>query len=256
MKSVLLTLFFSLFALSYLQAQVAIGTSTPAPGTILHMEDSTGTSGVLFPKVDIQDLNTVAPLPTGSQDGTIVYNTNTSTGAGYYFLKDNRWQPIFGTIGGMAKFTNGISGNSSHNLNNGGVYVQIAGATYFNDNAVVYQVPTSTPGNSTVTIGETGRYKIIVNLSLEGISNNTNQRLLAIEGRLRVNGNNTGGIYRSQEMISPNNTTPDYSSISFTEIVDLSINDQVTVYVNRTQDNGNVYLRSDNTSSIFIERLN
>lgn len=256
MKNVSLTLFFSFISLTYLNAQVAIGTSTPAPGTILHMEDTTGTSGVLFPKVDIEDLSTVAPLPSGSQDGTIVYNINTTTGAGYYFLKDNRWQPIFGTVGSMAKFTNGISGNSSHNLNNGGVYVQIAGATYFNDNAVVYQVPTSTPGASTVTIGESGRYKIIVNLSLEGFSDNLSQRLLAIEGRLRVNGINAGGIYRSQEMISPNNTTPDYSSISFTEIIDLNVNDKVTVYVNKTQDNGRVYLRSNNTSSIFIERLN
>lgn len=78
---------------------------------------------------------------------------------------------------------------------------------------------------------------------------------MAVEGRLRINAVNTGGIYRSSEMISPNTTTPDYSSITFTEIVDVAANDRLTVFVSRTQNPGNVYLRSANTSSIFIERL-
>lgn len=160
-----------LVLLSYTSfAQVGIGIDTPAPGTSLHIRDVTGTSGVLFPKVDIIDLTTVAPLPVGTENGTIVYNTNTTSGEGYYYYLAPNWEPIFGTKGGMAKFTNTLSSTGSANLNAvAGNYAQIPSNTVFNDNAVIYQAPPVAPAN-TVTIGEAGRYKVIVNLSLIGTS--------------------------------------------------------------------------------------
>ena len=79
--------------------------------------------------------------------------------------------------------------------------------------------------------------------------------MLAVESTLRINGTQTGGIYRSQEMISANSSTPDYSSISITEIIELNAMDKITVATRRTQDTGTVYLRSERSSSIFIERL-
>ncbi len=235
-----------------IHAQVGIGTSHPATGTSLHIEDSTGTSGVLFPKVNILDLQTVDPLPTGTENGTIVYNTNLTTGEGYYYFKDGKWEPIFGVVGSMAKFTNLLFSTSSNNLNTGGwTTTQLCTSTYFNDNATVYQES----GHTTLTVGQTGRYKVVVNISLEGFSGNNNQALLAVESTLRINGTQTGGIYRSQEMISANSSTPDYSSISITEIIELNAMDKITVVTRRTQDTGTVYLRSERSSSIFIERL-
>lgn len=251
MKNILFTIItiISYFSISY--AQVAIGTDTPAVGAALTIADSSGTSGVLFPKVNITDLSTVAPLPLGTEDGTIVYNINTTTGTGYYFLKNSRWEPIFGTVGGMAKFRNSVSGTSSDELNDGGSNAQIFGPTpYFNDNAMVYHVV----NNTTLRVREAGRYKIVINLSFVGTTNSATTRLLAVEGRLRINGTDEGGIYRSNEMIV-NNSTSDYSSITITEIVNLNLNDNLTVRVSRTQDPGNVRLRSANTSSFFIERL-
>ena len=56
--------------------------------------------------------------------------------------------------------------------------------------------------NTTLEVRETGRYKIVINLSFEAASTNTVARLLAVEGRLQINGTNEGGIYRSQEMSS------------------------------------------------------
>lgn len=251
MKDIIIILFLLTLPSNPLFAQVAIGTDIPAIGTALTIEDATGTSGVLFPKVNIADLATVDPLPTGTEDGTIVYNTNATTGTGYYFFKDNRWEPIFGTVGGMAKFTNVEFGNTSEDLNGAGDEVEIFGNTYFNDNATVYNIL----NNQTLQVNETGRYKIVVNLSLEGYSSNGNQALLAVEAELQINGTNVGGIYRSNEMISPNDTTADYSSITITEIINLTAFDEITIEVSRTQDNGDVYLRSENTSSVFIERL-
>lgn len=248
-----ITLLISLLITSTLNAQVAIGTSTPAPGTMLHIADATGTSGVLFPKVSIPNLSLVSPLPSGSQDGTIVYNTNILTGVGYYFLKNSRWEPIFGTVGVMSKFTNSLFGATSTNLNAGGTpLAQICGNTYFNDNNTVY----TTPSPTTLRVLAAGRYKVIVNLSLVGYAASPSGRLLAVEARLRINGTNIGGVYRSNEMLSANSTTPDYSSITFTEIVNLAAGNELTVRVNQTQNNGNVYLESANNSSIFLERLN
>jgi hypothetical protein len=246
-----ITLFALLFCAFTVSSQVAIGTSTPAVGTLLHIEDANGRSGVLFPKVSIPDLANVSPLPAGSVDGIIVYNTNSTTVQGYYFLKNNRWEPIFGTVGGMAKFTNNISGNSSNNLNGNGADVQFCGNTYFNDNGTVF----TKPSNTTLQVNEKGRYKVIVNISLQGVSNGNSRSLLAVEGQLRINNTAIGGVYRSGEMISPSSSAPDFSSITFTEIVNLNATDKLTVRVSRTQDNGNVFLRSNATSSIFIERL-
>jgi hypothetical protein len=76
-----------------------------------------------------------------------------------------------------------------------------------------------------------------------------------VEGRLQINGTTIGGIYRSQEMSSANTTSPDYGSITITEIVNLNAFDELTVRVSQTQDAGRVYLRSVDTSSFFIERL-
>lgn len=256
MKNTSLTLIISIFYCASLFSQVAIGTDTPAPGTALHIADSSGASGVLFPKVNITDVATVAPLPTGTQDGTIVYNTNSATGEGYYFFKDSRWEPIFGTVGGMAKFTNRVFSTGSDNLNDGGSDAEVFGSVYFNDNAVVFEAPTATPDADELTVREAGRYKVIINLALAGFSDSaTDRRLLAVEARLRINGITVGGVYRSNEMISPDNTTPDYSSITITEIINLNANDRLKIRVSQTQDNGIVHLRSENSSSVFIERL-
>ncbi|OUS11424.1 hypothetical protein A9Q93_11310 [Nonlabens dokdonensis] len=253
MKISLITFLLILGNLFFVNGQVAIGTDTPATGAALTIEDPTGTSGVLFPKVNIVDLSTVAPLPTGTQEGTIVYNTNITTGTGYYFFKNNRWEPIFGVVGGMAKFRNTVFGSTSNNfnINTVGRDAQIFGNVYFNDNATVYHVA----NNTTLEVRETGRYKIVINLSFEAASTNTVARLLAVEGRLQINGTNEGGIYRSQEMSSANSTSPDYGSITITEIVNLNAFDDLTVRVSQTQDAGRVNLRSINTSSFFIERL-
>ncbi|AZQ43819.1 autotransporter outer membrane beta-barrel domain-containing protein [Nonlabens ponticola] len=75
------------------QAQVGIGTATPADGTLLHLEGD-GTEGLLITKASIANLGTVTPLPTGTPVGTMVYNTNTTTGEGFYFWDGNTWERL------------------------------------------------------------------------------------------------------------------------------------------------------------------
>lgn len=82
--------------LQYTTAQVGIGNINPRPGAILDVEDSKGYRGILIPRVDIEDLNTLAPITTtNATESLLVYNTNTSTGKGFYYWNGtNSWIPV------------------------------------------------------------------------------------------------------------------------------------------------------------------
>ncbi len=80
------------FSLTISKAQVGINTTSPAGGSIL---DVTGADkGVLVPRVNIADLNTIAPVTGGTTESLLVYNTNTTTGKGFYYWDSTRWVPI------------------------------------------------------------------------------------------------------------------------------------------------------------------
>lgn len=83
-------------------SQVGINTTAPANGSILDV--SSADKGVFIPKIDIVDLSTIAPV-TGvgttvaelqAASGLMAFNTNTSTGPGFFFWAGDRWQPLGG----------------------------------------------------------------------------------------------------------------------------------------------------------------
>lgn len=69
--------------------------SPPAPSAMLEIESSS--KGVLIPRVDILDLNTEAPV-TNPEESLLVYNTNTTTGKGYYYWNGTKWVRL-GSVG-------------------------------------------------------------------------------------------------------------------------------------------------------------
>jgi len=86
-KSILFILFFSLTTVFY--SQVGVNTLTPGDGSIL---DVTATDkGMLIPRVNITNLSTIAPVTGGSTESLLVYNTNTSTGPGYFYWDGSNW---------------------------------------------------------------------------------------------------------------------------------------------------------------------
>ncbi len=88
-KTYLLGLIVTLFTTSLTYAQVGINTTTPADGSML---DVTSTEkGMLVPRVDIDNLNTIAPVTGGSTESLLVYNTNTTTGKGFYYWNGTLW---------------------------------------------------------------------------------------------------------------------------------------------------------------------
>jgi len=95
----------SLISLTPLHAQVRIGEDVvPTKGTVLDLSNTSDgyIGGLKLPNVSITDLNTI---PTSFKEsatitentdkealvGTVVYNTNTTTGAGIYCWNGTKW---------------------------------------------------------------------------------------------------------------------------------------------------------------------
>lgn len=91
---------FTIFSLS-VSAQVGIGTSNPNGGSILDVESTN--KGVLIPRVNIANLNTLAPVTGGQAEGMLVYNTNSTTGPGFFYWNSNTttgsWIAVSGSGG-------------------------------------------------------------------------------------------------------------------------------------------------------------
>jgi hypothetical protein len=88
MKKSLLILIFTVFSYS-LFSQVGIGTVSPSPGALLDIDSSE--KGLLIPRVNIADINTIAPVTGGATKGLLVYNNNATTGEGFYYWDSSKW---------------------------------------------------------------------------------------------------------------------------------------------------------------------
>lgn len=87
--NVLLFLTLCTFAVFNSFSQVGINTTSPAAGSMLDV--TSADKGVLLPRVNIADLTTIAPVTGGATAGLMVYNTNTTTGPGYFYWDGSEW---------------------------------------------------------------------------------------------------------------------------------------------------------------------
>lgn len=79
--------------------QVGINTTTPNPGPILDIKSEN--KGVFLPKVDITDLHSIdpvegieSPAELEAAESLLVYNTNSSTGPGFFYWNGSQWTQI------------------------------------------------------------------------------------------------------------------------------------------------------------------
>lgn len=70
-------------------AQVGINNPNPADASILDITSSD--KGVLVPRVNIENLATIAPVTGGSTTSLLVYNSNPDTGPGFFYWSGSRW---------------------------------------------------------------------------------------------------------------------------------------------------------------------
>lgn len=75
-----------------LRAQVGIGTTNLDNSEALRIESNN--KGVLLPNLSIPDLSQPSPVLTTPPESLFVYNTNTTTDKGFYFWKNNKWNPL------------------------------------------------------------------------------------------------------------------------------------------------------------------
>jgi hypothetical protein len=74
--------------------QVGINTTSPLGGSMLDVTSSD--KGILIPRVDIANLNNIAPITGGATESLLVYNTNTTTGKGFHYWNGSLWIPLLG----------------------------------------------------------------------------------------------------------------------------------------------------------------
>lgn len=94
---------FFVLPLCSIYAQVGIGTTTPDASSLLDIHDSTGSKGLLIPRVALSATNVSAPIATTPATSLLVYNTATAgSGAqavfpGYYYWDGSKWVALVGT---------------------------------------------------------------------------------------------------------------------------------------------------------------
>lgn len=109
MKKLLLLLLFS----GAVSAQVGINTTTPNASSML---DITATDkGLLIPRISIPNLNAAAPVTTPATS-LLVYNTNATTGIGFYYWDGSKWTPFSGGVSHWTKVGNDIYNNNTANV--------------------------------------------------------------------------------------------------------------------------------------------
>ncbi|HET8884853.1 MAG TPA: hypothetical protein VFM70_00720 [Salinimicrobium sp.] len=116
MKKNIFLAYIALSSFTIAQAQIGIGTTNPKSETLLDIESEDGEKGVLIPRVNLQDLNTLDPITSSTgtaAESLLVYNRNTTTGPGFFYWNGtDQWVPV-----GDSKMTGDIKHsfiNSDH----------------------------------------------------------------------------------------------------------------------------------------------
>jgi len=94
MKKLFLPVFLVLFCISY--AQVGIGQNVNTFSTSEVLKISAPNKGVLLPNISIPNLNSPLPVTLPASSLT-VYNTNATTGKGFYYWFGGKWKPYLNT---------------------------------------------------------------------------------------------------------------------------------------------------------------
>jgi len=236
MKNLLPINILFLFASFSATAQVGINTSNVLNGVSLQIESST--KGALFPRVALTSRTSTLPLAPSIPTGTIVFNTSTTgsfpnaitPGLHWWSAVDQQWTDMSTNLNtALMKYTNS---ESSTNYNTTGWQnVKIFGNKIINESSAIYNVNTT---NQSVTINRTGLYSISSLLSFDR-KDDGNAGRLSLSAQIFINGTAVG----TQQVISPGYTISIASnrglfSHSFTEYLDLSSGDVVTLQVKRT----------------------
>ena len=248
------TIFITITLIGFIQlgiSQVGIGTETPDASSILHVQSTE--TGILIPRMTTAQRD----LISNPANGLMIYNTDSDE---FQFNSNSFVTPIWGaldnapastsTIGQSVKYSN-TDITTDVNIA-AGLTAPVVGSLIWNDNTALYTANTTT---NEITIGETGRYKILVNIPL--ITGGPADRL-SPEIRIAINGTATG-TYSSTGYIRTNNGHQE-SSLHITEVLEITAGQRISVNIaasaNTNNDAANdVTIRGAGNASIYIEKI-
>ena len=242
----LLNLFLLIATISSLNAQVGINTTTPDISSILDIESSD--KGLLIPRLTTTERNTIV----SPANGLLIYNTDSDE---FQFNSNTPATPIWdafsiiptatATAGQSVKYSNtdittDVNQNTAINL-------PICGTLNWNDNTTLYVVNTT---NNSITVNETGRYRITINASLLTVSGNDR---LAPQMRITVNGTQVGTFSSTGYIRTA--TLNQESSLHINEVLEFNATDIIAIDILREAGAGPVNLKSAGSSNIYIEKI-
>ncbi|MFC4817545.1 hypothetical protein [Flavobacterium sp. GCM10023249] len=179
MKKILFIILFPLVSYS----QVGINTTTPDASSMLDI--TSNDKGLLIPRISIPNLNASAPVTTPAVS-LLVYNTNSTTGVGYYYWDGLKWMSLAGTPNYWTKVGNDIYNNNSGNVGVGTTnptnkfHIENIGTPIsllnqgFETNTIV---PLTTSGNANWTTQTTQKYAGTYAAKSGAIGNNQNTNM-------------------------------------------------------------------------------
>ena len=240
-KLTLLAYFFSVFSM----AQVGIGTTSPDSSSALDIQSNT--TGVLVPRLTTSQRDAIV----NPANGLLIYNTDADE---FQYNSNSPGTPTWEAVSttGTSSSTPGQSFKYSNtdtttDVNpTGGINLPVFGTLEWNDNSTLYSIDAT---NNSVTIAETGRYRVIVNASL---FQNAGARR-APEMFLEVNSSQVGA-YASTGYIRDNNGHEE-SSLHINEVIEVDAGDVISVEIIRAAANNAVTLRSEGSTNIYIEKI-
>jgi hypothetical protein len=241
MKYFFLFILITCLTTSTVNAQIGIGTTTPDDSSVLDIESTE--KGVLIPRLTSTQRDAIVNPETSlmifnTSNNRYEYNVGTSSAA--------KWVSI--TYNPTLKYSNT---DTTTNINvNTATTLPIFGNLEWNDDTNLYEVM-----GHTVIVKTAGKYRLSVNIAynVPTVGGNSDQRV-SVEAQFAINDINTGSFANNGYVRHANGHTE--ASLHLTEVFNLNAGDEITVTTKREGNSAAAFLRSTNTSNIFIEKVN
>ncbi len=97
------------FTLAFISAKAQVGVGTATPKAALDIQSTN--AGILIPRISLTNLNTAFPVENPNTNnnvlevGTLIFNTNTTIGRGFYYWDGTKWVAIQGNATNTDKNT-------------------------------------------------------------------------------------------------------------------------------------------------------